>query len=251
MILTGNCEANIAACLGDLGFARRIVVVDGGSTDRTLEIARAHPNVEVVHRRFDHHAAQRAFGIAQVSDGWVLCLDSDYRVSTELLAEIAELPDGGCDAYLVHYTYCIAGRPLRACLMPPRPLLARAGRLRVEADGHAERFVVDGAVGTLRSRIRHDDRKPLERWLQRQVFYARIEAEKLCDRSARLRLQDRIRRTGFLAPLLVFPYLLILRGLWRDGWIGWYYTVERTVAEFILALAVIERRWLGVGRRAD
>jgi glycosyltransferase involved in cell wall biosynthesis len=251
IILTCNCEANLEACLGDLGFARRIVIIDGGSTDRTLEIARAHPNVDVIHRPFDHHAAQRSFGIAQVSKGWVLCLDSDYRIDAALLAEIASLPEEGCDGYLVPYAYCIFGRPLRASLMPPRAILARAGRLRVDADGHAERFRVEGVVGTVRARIRHDDRKPLERWLQRQVFYSRMEARKLCAAPDHLRLQDRIRRTGWLAPFLVFPYLLVLRGLWRDGWAGWYYTLERTMAEVILALAVIEQRRIGRPARAD
>lgn len=251
MILTGNCEANLAACLGDLGFARRIVIIDSGSTDRTLEIAQAHANVEVIYRPFDHHAAQRSFGIAQVNDGWILCLDSDYRIDACLLAEISALPEEGCDGYLVPYAYCIFGRPLRASLMPPRAILARSGCLRVDSDGHAERFRVDGAVGKLHARIRHDDRKPLERWLQRQVFYARMEAMKLCSDSASLRLQDRIRRTSWLAPFLVFLYLLILRGLWRDGWAGWYYTLERTMAEFILAMAVLEQRRFGGSKSAD
>jgi hypothetical protein len=124
-------------------------------------------------------------------------------------------------------------------------ILARAGHLRVHADGHAERFKVDGVAGKLRARIRHDDRKPLDRWLERQVFYARMEAKKLCETSAQLRIQDRVRKVGWLAPFLVFAYLIIFRGLWRDGWAGWYYTMERTIAEMILAMAVIEQRWFG------
>ncbi|NJR44282.1 glycosyltransferase family 2 protein [bacterium] len=244
IILTANCEHNIAACLSDLDFAARIVVIDSGSSDATLAICGANPRVEVIHRTFDHHAAQRSFGLAQVQSGWAICLDSDYRMSQALRDELAALPSDDANVgYMIDYAYCIFGKPLRASLMPARLMLARAGRLSVVSDGHAERFSVDGPVGQLKAKMQHDDRKPLERWVSRQVFYARMEAKKLCNPNAKLRWQDRLRARASVAPFFVFGYLLIGRGLWRDGWNGWYYTVERTIAEFVLLLCV-RRRWL-------
>jgi glycosyltransferase involved in cell wall biosynthesis len=244
IILTANCAHNIAACLSDLDFAQRIVVIDSGSSDATLAICAKHPRVEVIHRSFDHHAAQRSFGLSQVHVGWAMCLDSDYRLPPALLRELAALPEPDShDGYVLNYAYCIFGKALRASLMPPRLLLAKAGKLQVDADGHAERFSVPGSIGQLQAPIHHDDRKPLERWVQRQVFYSRMEAKKLCDPQARLRWRDKLRRSASLAPVAVFCYLLFARGLWRDGWHGWYYTIERTIAELILLLCVLEQRF--------
>jgi glycosyltransferase involved in cell wall biosynthesis len=58
MILTLNEEANIGRTLAKLTWARRILVIDSGSTDRTLEIIRQHPQVVVLRRDFDSAAAQ-------------------------------------------------------------------------------------------------------------------------------------------------------------------------------------------------
>ena len=245
MILTANCDANLAACLSDLGFAERIVVIDSGSTDQTLAICAANPKVEVIYRKFDHHAAQRSFGIAQVPSGWVICLDSDYRLTPEFLRELSLLPEQDENSgYFAEFGYCIFGKPLRASLLPGRVLLARANELRVESDGHAERFGVSGSVGNLRERILHDDRKPLERWLPRQIFYARMEAKKLTTTpNTELRWQDRVRKKIVLAPLLIIPYAVLIKGLWREGWRGYFYLVERVIAELIISLAVLELRY--------
>ncbi len=245
IILTANCEHNLELCLNCLDFASRIVVIDSGSNDRTLDICRSNPKVEVQFRTFDHHATQRSFGLDQVKVGWALCLDSDYRISPQLLNELVTLPESDLiNAYEVNFAYCIFGKALRRNLMPPRLLLARAGKLLVVADGHAERFSVFGNVGKLKERILHDDRKPIERWLQRQIFYARMEARKLAKPNKAFRWQDKIRRRASIAPILVFLYLLIYRGMWRDGWQGFYYTIERTVAELILILAILEHKFV-------
>jgi len=245
MILTANCDVNIAACLSDLDFAERIVVIDSGSTDETLAICAANPKVEVIYRKFDHHAAQRSFGLAQIQSGWALCLDSDYRLTPEFLRELTQLPEPNPNSgYFVNFGYCIFGKPLRASLLPGRVLLARANELRVDSDGHAERFSVSGSVGQLRTRILHDDRKPLERWLPRQIFYARMEAKKLAETPDRnLRWQDRIRKKIVLAPILIIPYAVLMKGLWREGWRGYFYLVERVIAELIISLAVLELRY--------
>src|SRR5215469_1156659 len=91
IVITFNEEANIARTLDRLTWARRIVVIDSGSTDATLEIIRSYPQVEVVHRPFDEFASQCNFGIAQVTTNWVLSLDADYELSDVLISELHRL----------------------------------------------------------------------------------------------------------------------------------------------------------------
>ena len=94
-----------------------------------------------------------------------------------------------------------------------------------------------------RSYIDHDDRKSLSQWLQAQDRYAVLEVTKLlASDPSRLRFQDRLRRKIVLAPLLVFFYTLLGKGLVLDGWPGWCYVLQRTLAEIILSLRLVESR---------
>ena len=70
LVLTFNEEANIGRTLARLTWAPRVVVVDSHSTDRTLEIVRGFPNVEVVQRAFDTFASQWNFGLKSVRTAW-------------------------------------------------------------------------------------------------------------------------------------------------------------------------------------
>src|SRR5262245_31225647 len=88
MIIAYNEEANIERTLDRLTWAHRILVIDSGSTDRTLEIIRSYPRAEVIYRRFDDFASQCNFGIAQVNTSWVLSLDADYELSDALVTEL-------------------------------------------------------------------------------------------------------------------------------------------------------------------
>ena len=91
--------------------------------------------------------------------------------------------------------------------------------------------------------IIHDDRKPLTRWLESQRKYAVLEADKLAATPrAELNLPDKLRATGWAAPVAIFPYALVVRGLFLDGLPGLLYAVERLYAEVILALHVLHRR---------
>jgi glycosyltransferase involved in cell wall biosynthesis len=244
LIITYNEAPNMRRTLDKLSWAQRIVVIDSGSTDGTVEISRRYPQVEVIHHSFGDFASQCNYGLSQVASPWVLSLDADYELSDELVLELASLaPPNSVAGYRARFVYQIYGRPLRGSLYPPRTVLYRKDNARYRREGHAHRVVVDGAVLLLRGVIYHDDRKPLARWLTSQQRYAREEAEYLLDRPrAALRRPDRIRRMGWPAPIGIFFYTLFVKGCLLDGWRGWYYTVQRTTAEMLIALELIDRR---------
>jgi glycosyltransferase involved in cell wall biosynthesis len=244
IIITYNEEANIARTLDRLTWAPRILVIDSGSTDATLDIILSYPRTEVVHRAFDEFASQCNFGIAQVTTNWVLSLDADYELSDELVTELHCLrPDAATGGYQARFVYRVFGRPLRGTLYPPRTVLYRKDGARYQSEGHGHRVTVAGSVVPLAGVIFHDDRKPLARWFTAQQRYAREEAEHLMasDRKA-LGRADRIRLAAWPAPFAVLMYALILKGCLLDGWPGWYYALQRFVAETMLALELIDRR---------
>ena len=86
---------NITRTLEKLAWAQRIIVVDSGSTDGTLEILARYPRVALFTRTFDNFADQCNFGLAQVQTEWALSLDADYELSDRLVRELVELGRGG------------------------------------------------------------------------------------------------------------------------------------------------------------
>jgi glycosyltransferase involved in cell wall biosynthesis len=241
LVLTWNEEANLERCLERLGWAKRVLVVDSGSSDGTLAICAQFANVEVVHREFDDHTSQWNFGVDLVETEWVFALDADYLVPSEMPKELADLDEDGVAAWYAKFRYCISGQPLRGSLYPPRAVLFRKSSCRYANDGHTQCLHISGASGFLKTRINHDDRKPLSRWLDSQRKYAALEADKLLAAPPRS-LPDRLRRMIWPAAPAAFLYTLFAKGLILDGWPGLHYALQRAVAEAILSMEMISRR---------
>jgi Glycosyl transferase family 2 len=254
LILTFNEAPNIKRVLEKLTWARDIVVVDSLSTDSTASLVACVTTVRLYQRPFDSHAMQWTYALSETSikTEWVLALDADYVLTDALVAEMAALdPDGVVSGYSVRFDYCVAGRPLRGSLYPRGVVLFRRAKAHFVQHGHTQRVVIDGTVGQLVGKIRHDDRKPLARWLNSQWRYARLEAAHLlaAPRSS-LGRTDRMRLLGWPAPILVFLYTLFWKGCWLDGWRGWFYVLQRTMVETMIALEIIDRKVACVEGRA-
>ena len=252
LLLTYNEEANIERTLASLQWVPNIFVIDSGSTDLTLEILASDPKVTTVHRPFDSFADQCNFGLDLIKSEWVLSLDADYVVTPALAEEICAcfhaLGPLLFAGFAIPFRYCIAGKPLRGTLLPPRICLYRTAGARYRNDGHGHRVDVPGKLGRLRHPILHDDRKPLERWLASQLRYLTIESRKLQTTPlSQLSIADRLRLKTPLAPLAALVLCLFVNGGILDGWQGWTYAFQRCYAEILLKLMLLETR----ARRRD
>jgi glycosyltransferase involved in cell wall biosynthesis len=244
MILTFNEEANIGRTLDKLTWAKRILVIDSGSTDGTFAIIARYPQAQVMHRAFDSFAGQCNFGLQQIASEWVLSLDADYVLDDALIKEITALaPPADVDGFRARFVYCVAGRSLRGSLYPDRTVLYRRAQARYRDDGHGHRVAIDGRVAALGAPIYHDDRKPLARWFAAQLRYAAVEADWLTGgKKPNPDLMDRLRLMIVPAPPLAFLYTLIVKRCLFDGWAGWFYALQRLCAEVLLALEILDRR---------
>jgi glycosyltransferase involved in cell wall biosynthesis len=245
MVLTYNEAPNLGRMLAKLDWAQEVLIVDSFSDDETIAIARARPRTRILQRRFDTFASQCNYGLEHTRTEWVLSIDADYVLSDELIKEIAALnPDATTTGYRANFKYYIYGQSLRSSLYPPRTVLYKLNRARYREDGYGHRVVLEGEIKQLTGVIHHDDRKPLERWFAEQVKYAGREAEHLASTPIEgLNRTDKIRRWVFVAPILVSFYTLILRGAVLDGWRGWFYVFQRTLAELMLSLKLLEKRF--------
>jgi glycosyltransferase involved in cell wall biosynthesis len=243
VLLTYNESPNIGRTLARLAWANDIVIVDSGSTDGTLDILKSHPRVRIFHRSFDTHHTQWRFAMHEtgIRTSWVLRLDADYQLTNDLIAEMADLaPANTLAAYESAFDYAVFGRRLIASLYPPKPVLLRMGRFSVSDEGHTEGWIVDGPIAQLKARIIHDDWKSMRDWAIAQARYMTRERQKLDSRRAGLR--DWLRMHPPLMPVAVFFYCLFVKGLLFNGKAGLLYTLQRTIAEGILSLYVLENQ---------
>lgn len=242
LILTYNEAPNIERTLHSLNWAHKIVVIDSYSTDETLDILSLYPQVEIFSRKFDSFAHQCNYGLTKITSAWVLSLDADYILTDDLVNEIKVLPiDSDINSYSVRFKYCVFGKPLRGTLLPPRKIVYKREKASYQDDGHSHRVIVEGKSSQLLAYIHHDDRKPLTRWLWAQDRYMILESKKILETpDYQLSLGDRIRKQKILAPFIILLYCLILKGGILDGWHGWYYTLQRVLAEVLLSIHLIQ-----------
>ncbi|MEO1638558.1 MAG: glycosyltransferase family 2 protein [Pseudomonadota bacterium] len=179
IILTRDEALHIKRAIASVtGFAQRIVVVDSGSTDDTVALARA-AGAEVLQNAWVNYATQFNWALGQIRDqpGWVLRLDADEVVSPTLAREIAAgLPD--VDGLTVPRRIMFQGQMIRFGGVGRVPAL----RLFRNRAGHCEdrwmdeHIIVDGPVAALKGELIDDNRKSLGWWIEKHNSYASREA---------------------------------------------------------------------------
>jgi len=244
IILTYNEAANIRRTLDALRWARDIVIVDSFSEDATVSLVKKSPHVRLFQRSFDTHQRQWNYALMEtgINSEWVLSLDADYFVTPESVEELKRLqPTSSVNGYQAPFVYCVYGKLLRGSAYPPVTVLYRRKNATYIQDGHTQRVIIQGEIRRLRVPILHDDRKPLSHWLRSQDFYTQLELQHLHEAAPLdLNIPDRLRKTGFLFPFVVFFYCLFVKGGLRDGWAGIYYAFQRMLAEILLALYLMD-----------
>lgn len=243
VVLTYNEEPNIERALASLGWASRVIVLDSGSTDLTRQIAQQHTNVDWHMRPFDSFLGQWEFAIHEtgISTEFILGLDADMAATPLFLEELERtFLTGEYAAGLVPFDYRYYGRSLSGSLCPPQIRVFRAAAVKVAQPNHGHKFIVDGNTYRFRAALIHDDQKPLERWVQSQLSYL-AQNEQAISNGGATRVRDRLRKLGIMPPVLgLLAYLRAGGPL--GGAAAARYAYERTVAESLLAIRLMDAR---------
>ncbi len=216
VVLTRDEERNLPRCLASVaGLADQVVVVDSGSTDRTLAIARA-AGAEVVEREFPGWIAQYQFAFEQARGDWILALDADEWLSPALRAALAPLLAGlrpEANGFEVERRAFVLGAWVRHGGWSEWKLrLVRRGTARWGGVDPHPSLHCDGAVARLRGTLGHRPYTDLGHHLAKQDRYAAVHARGV---GAAGRAPSLI---GLLCePPLVFLQRLFLQSGWRDG----------------------------------
>jgi len=181
VLITLNEAQRLPAALASVSFCDDVVVVDAGSTDGTLEIARAAGARVVVNAPWPGFVAQRNFAADRACHDWILALDADERVTSPLREEIEALATAGfgCAGYRIPRVALYLGRHVRRSDWYPDPQLRLFDRKRGCWQGGLvhESVRVEGPVGRLRAEIEHAPYADISDHVRRINRYTTLWAE--------------------------------------------------------------------------
>jgi len=157
-IITKNEEANIERCLRSLAWTDEIVVVDSGSTDRTVEICERH-NCKVTRARWLGYGPNKRMAVNATSNDWVLAVDADEEVTPELAREIQDIlsSDSPKDGYKIRWRSMYLGHWIAHSGWSSfyKLKLFRKSKGNYTEDVMHETVRLDGEFGRLRGPLNH------------------------------------------------------------------------------------------------
>ena len=236
-IIALNASAQIGPCLASVGFADEVLVVDSGSTDATVEIARRH-GARVENKEWLGFGRQKQHAVSIAKHDWVLCLDVDERVTDRLAQSVRE---------------ALAGRRYHAWRLARRNRFL--GRWLAHGEGYPdwtvrlfhrayaswsndevhEAVLTTAEVGRLDGDLLHDSAEDVATYMTKQNRYTTLHAEALFRQGVRASYWRLL-----TSPLARFVKFYVLRLGFLDGGPGFAHIVIGCNNSFHKYLKLIE-----------
>jgi len=240
-IITRNEAHNLPRCLDSVSFADDVVVLDCGSTDETVSLARQR-GARVYVEEFRGHVRQKQRAVELAAHDWILALDADEELSSPLAEEVQRVlaADGsGPSAYaLPRRTFAMGGFVEHGGWWPEwrTRLFDRRQAHWTGRDPHDRVEVREGEVARLSGPLHHYNYRDLRHHLEKVNAYTSTMAEGLADEGRRFRLGDLVFR-----PAGRFVRMYLLRQGFRDGLRGFALAVIGAFYVFLKYLKLWER----------
>ncbi|HET7824930.1 MAG TPA: glycosyltransferase family 2 protein [Anaeromyxobacter sp.] len=229
VLIARNEEQRIGACLESLAFADEIVVVESGSTDRTVEVARRFTD-RVVTLPWRGFGPQKQAAVALASHDLVLNVDCDERVPPALAREIGALQSAPtlAAAYAIPRRTFIGEKEIRFCGWSPDRIVRLFDRTRAgfTDDLVHETVVARGEVGTCREALLHHSFGGFGDLLAKLDRYSDLAARQMHERGRRPGALDALR------PAFAFFRTYVLRLGFLDGFEGLEIAVADAMGTF-------------------
>lgn len=228
-IITFNEEESIEKCLKSVEkFSDEIIIVDSGSTDRTVKIAKRFTN-KIYTRKFDNYANQKNFAASKANNDFVFSIDADETASDELINEIKNL-DFTYAAYSIPRKNYILGKFIKYTRWQPEldrhVWLFNKTRAKWVGVVHEE-IEVNGKVGKIKNAKLHYQDKTITRFIEKLDKYSELEANILYKKNIKF---------NFLKAILQIKYNFFVRYIYRlgflDGWRGFVLSYLMAIYHF-------------------
>jgi glycosyltransferase involved in cell wall biosynthesis len=217
ILITLNEADQLEACLRSVNFCDEVIVIDSGSTDDTVAIAKRYAG-KVMVRPFDNFSNQKNFAMVQATQSWVLSIDADERITPSLAVDIQQVvrnPHNMCEAYRFPRHNFIFGRRFRyGANRDDRPIrLFQQGKARFLGEIH-EVLSVDGQVGELASPMLHYSTPSMADYLRKCAQYTDLEAHRMTKEG---------KRFSWALLFGMPPYRFLKTYVWQKGFLDGFY----------------------------
>ena len=213
-IITLNEEDRIEKAIhGVLGAADEIIVLDCGSTDKTVEKAK-RAGAKIYFRKFDNFSNQKNYAASKTSGDWILSLDADEEIPKQLILEIKNAVKNKIyNGYLIPRRNFILGKEIKYSRWSPDThiWLWKKNFGKWVGDVHEE-VVVEGKVGRLKNAKIHNQKETISEFIKANDFYANLLAESLFKKGKRFSFFKLIRDPIFEFFIRFFYKLGFLDG---------------------------------------
>lgn len=235
VLITLNAAGQLRETLESLTFCEDLVIVDSGSKDDTLKIAKEF-NARIFHQEWIGFGPQKRFAVEQAQYNWVLCLDSDEQISTDLRSsiesefgsdlseEIAGFEMPRCNAFLGRYLKHGEGYPDIS-----KRLFHRLRAQWSQDEVHEKVVSTQGLpFKRLSGDLLHHSAESLSHYLIKQNRYTDIQAQGLADRN---KWPSTLKMIG--SPLIRFFKFYLFRAGFLDGWQGFVHITIGSMNSFM------------------
>jgi glycosyltransferase involved in cell wall biosynthesis len=217
-IIAFNEATRIRPCLESVKWADEIVVVDSLSNDETVKICMEYTQ-EVISQPWLGYGPQKNFALSKVRNDWVLSVDADERVTSELRKEIENVlsKDSNCIGYYVPRKSFFLGKWIRFCGWYPdyNLRLFRKDRGRFKDRMVHECVEVQGPVGYLNGPLEHETYRSMDEYFDRMHRYSSLGAMEMKKEKKSTTVLDLL----FRPPATFLKMYLVQQGF-REGWRG-------------------------------
>lgn len=242
-----NEESNLPHCLKILSDFEQVMVIDSGSTDRTVEIAQDF-GAEIHQFKWNgHFPKKRNWALRNLSfrNEWILFLDADEFLTPDFIAELRKkIEDPAYVGYIIKFNKYFMGKKLTYGDVFEKVALVKVGageyeEIKEDAWSHLdmeihEHLIVKGKCGVINSKIDHNDFKNLEAYINRHNSYSTWEANRFLNLKSetfqnlnhRQKLKYQFMKWGFL-PYVFFFGSYILKWGFLDGAAGFYFAMYK------------------------
>ncbi len=241
VIITYNEEIIIRDTLSRLWWCDEIVIIDSGSTDRTIEYCRQF-GCRIITRKFKGFGDQKKFGVSEARNNWILCIDADEILTEPLIDEIRrELAKDKNEfaAFAVPRNLVFMQKVFVHGKESGSPIIRLFNKRKANWDGAVvhEKVTVNGATKNLTNKILHYSYHDYSQFVGKINLYSTLMAKKLMERNKR-----KSRLLVILAlPFNFFRYYVIDRNF-LNGYRGFAWSVLNTGYHFVKYLKLEELR---------
>ncbi len=241
VLVVKNEEKNIENCLKSIRWVDEIIVIDNGSIDNTVKIAKKHTR-RVYSRKggqYDAVLDNKNYGFSLATKKWILSIDADEIITEsckqEILSKIQQTQHNG---FYFNFKQVFFGKEFIGPLWTKTKIirLFRTGKGSYPHLCSHKPLIVQGSIGRIQNPIYHYGYPDIETFINKMNYYTTFDAKLLHDGQLGGLLKKKIKAnlySLFIEPALFLPYYFIIKKNYKDGIHGLVFSILMTFYLFV------------------